>query len=313
MAFEEECAVGEFKMYTILGATGNIGSVITRILLEKGEKVRAVGRNATRLHPFVERGAEAFIGNATNAEAITDALAGVRAAFLMIPPGMTSPDYRAEQERVGDSIASAVKKSGLQYAVNLSSFGAQAVSGAGPISGLHGVEQKLNSIDKLNVLHLRAGYFLENHLANINMMQMMGMIGGALKGDLKMPQIATRDIGAFAAERLLKLDFNGKQTRELLGERDLSMNEAAGVIARALGNTDLRYMQFPYDQVEQVLLQMGTPPKTAACFIEMFRGINNGIVVSTETRNAENTTPTSIESFVKEVFVPAYQGKAVSA
>ncbi len=138
---------------------------------------------------------------------------------------------------MGDSLASAVKKSGLQYAVNLSSFGAQAASGGGPISGLHGVEQKLNSVDRLNVLHVRAGYFLENHLANINVMQMMGLMGGPLNADLRIPQIATRDIGAFAADHLLKLDFNNKNTHELLGERDLSMNEVATVIGKALGKT----------------------------------------------------------------------------
>jgi membrane peptidoglycan carboxypeptidase len=80
-----------------------------------------------------------------------------------------------------------------------------------------------------------------------------------------------------------------------------------------LNNTELRYAQFPYDQVQQVLLQMGSPAKTAAYFIEMFQGFNDGIVVATEPRTAENTTPTSIETFVKEVFVPAYQGIAVSA
>jgi hypothetical protein len=58
---------------------------------------------------------------------------------------------------------------------------------------------------------------------------------------------------------------------------------------------------------------MGTPPKTAALFIEMFQGINNGVITTTETRSPENTTPTSFETFVKEVFVPSYQGRAVSA
>jgi uncharacterized protein YbjT (DUF2867 family) len=300
-------------MYTVLGATGNIGSVITRILLEKGEKVRVVGRNAGRLQQFVHRGAEPVVGNVADEAALTQALSGARAAFLMLPPDATSPDYLADQEIMGDSIAAAVKKSTLQYAVNLSSFGAQAASGAGPISGLHGVEKKLNSIEKLNVLHLRPGYFFENHLTSINMLQMTGRMGGALKGDLKMPQIATGDIGAFAAARLLKLDFNAKHTHELLGQRDLCHNEVAAVIGNALGNTDLRYVQFPYDQVEQVLLQMGTPPKTGACFTEMFQGINDGIVVSKEIRNTENTTPTSIERFVNEIFLPAYHSKAVSA
>jgi hypothetical protein len=58
---------------------------------------------------------------------------------------------------------------------------------------------------------------------------------------------------------------------------------------------------------------MGTPAKTASCFIEMFRGINEGIVVATEPRSPGNTTPTSIETFVKEAFLPAYQGHAVGA
>jgi uncharacterized protein YbjT (DUF2867 family) len=300
-------------MYTVLGATGNIGSVITRALLEAGEKVRVVGRHEARLHPFVQRGAEPFVGDVGDAGAMTRALGGARAAFLMIPPAPKSQDYRADQERISDAVASAAKASGLQYAVNLSSFGAQASAGTGPILGLHNAEKKLNAVDKLNVLHLRAGYFFENHLSAISMIQMMGILGGALKADLKIPMIATKDIGAFAAERLLKLDFNGKQTQDLLGERDLSMNEVATVVAKALSKPDLRYAQFPYDQVEQVLVQMGTPSKTAALFIEMFRGINEGIVVADEPRSEKNTTPTSIEMFVRDVFVPAYQGMAVGA
>jgi hypothetical protein len=125
--------------------------------------------------------------------------------------------------------------------------------------------------------------------------------------------IATKDIGAYAAERLLKLDFNGKQAQELLGERDLSMNDVTAVLGRALNRTDLRYAQFPYDQVQQVLTQMGTPVKTAALFIEMFQGINDDIVVGVEPRSARNTTRTSFETFAREVFVPAYQGRAVGA
>jgi uncharacterized protein YbjT (DUF2867 family) len=300
-------------MYTVLGATGHIGSVIARKLLEKGEKVRVVGRSTARLQPLVQKGAEAFIGDVNDPEALTRAFQDVRAAFLMMPPGMSSPDYRADQERESDAISSAARNAGLHYAVNLSSFGAQAPAGTGPISGLHRSELKLNAMEKLNVLHLRPVYFFENHLAGISMIQMMGMYGGALKPDLQIPMIATRDIGAYAAERLLKLDFNGKQTQELLGERDLSMNEVAAIIGKALNRADLRYAQFPYDQVQQVLVQMGTPPKTAAYFIEMFQGINDGIVVATEPRTAENTTPTSIETFVKEVFVPAYQGVGVGA
>jgi uncharacterized protein YbjT (DUF2867 family) len=300
-------------MYVVLGATGNTGSVIANSLLFKGEKVRALGRDAARLERFVRKGAEAFAANVNDAAALTKAFTGARAAYLMLPPSMTSQDYRADQERESDAIAKAVKESGLHYAVNLSSYGAHVPEGTGPIAGLYSSEQKLNAISGLNVLHLRAGYFMENNLAAIGIIQGMGIFGHALLGELKQPMIATRDIGDYAAQRLLNLDFSGKQTRELLGERDVSMNEATSVIARGTGKPDLRYVQFPYEQVQQVLMQMGIPPKTAALFIEMYKAINAGVVAAQEPRAPENTTPTSFEKFVQDVFVPAYQGKAATA
>ena len=300
-------------MYVVLGATGNTGSVIANSLLLKGERVRVVGRDASRLERFVRKGAEAFAANVTDAAAITKAFTGARAAYLMLPPNLSSQDYRADQERESDAIAKAVKDSSLHYAVHLSSYGAQAPEGTGPIAGLHSSEQKLNAITGLNVLHLRAGYFMENNLAAIGMIQAMGIFGHALTPDLKHPMIATRDIGDYAAQRILKLDFSGKQSRELLGERDISMNEATAVIARGIGKADLRYVQFPYEQVQQVLEQMGIPPKTAGQFIEMYKAINEGVVAGREPRSAENTTATSFEKFVQDVFVPAYQGKAATA
>ena len=206
-----------------------------------------------------------------------------------------------------------MKESGLPYAVYLSSYGAQVPEGTGPVTGLHSLEQKLNAIDGLNVLHLRAAYFMENNLAAISMIQGMGIFGNALLPDVKLPMIATSDVGDYAAQRLLHLDFSGKQTRELLGERDLSMTEATAVIGRGIGKPDLRYEQFPYDQVQQVLTQMGVPPKGAALYIEMYKAINVGILAPLEPRSTENTTPTSFERFVQDVFAAEYRANAPSA
>lgn len=300
-------------MYTVLGARGNIGSVITKMLLEKGEKIRVFGRHAGRLQAFVQKGAEAVVGDVGDSAALTKAFTGARAAFLMVPPGLKSPDYRADQERASEAISTAAKKAGLQYAVSLSSVGANAPARTGPILGLHHLEKKLNAVERLNVLHLRPAYFFENLLPGISMIQMMGIFGGPLKRDLKIPMIATRDIAAYAAERLLKLDFSGKQTQDLLGERNLSMGEVVAIMVKALGKPDLRYVQFPYDEVEKVLIQSGTPPKTATLFTEMFRAFNEGVVKPTEARSAKNTTTTSIESFVREKFVPTYQAMVVGA
>jgi uncharacterized protein YbjT (DUF2867 family) len=149
---------------------------------------------------------------------------------------------------------------------------------------LHSSEQKLNAINGLNVLHLRGAYFMENNLAAIDMIRGMGLFGHAFLPDLKLPMIATRDVGDYAARRLLDLDFSGEETRELLGERDLSMTEVTAAIAQGIGKPDLRYEQFSYDQVRQVLVQAGWSPKKAAVYIEMFEAINGGVLAAQEPR-----------------------------
>src|ERR1700686_1040138 len=169
------------EMYVILGATGHTGSIVANFMLSKGQKVRVIGRDPGRLRRFVDKGAEAFTADMSEATALTKAFSGARAAYLLLPPAK-SPQ---EQERDRDAIAKAVKESGLRYAVHLSSYGAQVAEGAGPVSGLHSSEQKLNAIEGLNVLHLRAAYFMENNLAAIGMINGLGLVGNALRPALR--------------------------------------------------------------------------------------------------------------------------------
>jgi uncharacterized protein YbjT (DUF2867 family) len=184
---------------------------------------------------------------------------------------------------------------------------------AGPISGLHHFERKLNRIAGLNLLHLRPAYFMENLLALIPAIKQFGAVANAFRGDLSMAMIATRDIGVRAAEELLRLGFAGKSTRELLGPRNLTFNEVARILGRAIGNPALAYMQLPYEQVEQAAIRMGMSPATAKMLTEMTRGFNDGYIRPQERRSPENTTLTTIEDWAAEVFAPAYGSKAMSA
>jgi uncharacterized protein YbjT (DUF2867 family) len=120
-------------IYVILGASGNTGSIIADYLLLKGRKVRVVGRGAARLQRFVEKGAEAYIADWSDAAALTKAFNGAHAAYLMLPPAKS----RENQEQESTAIAQAVKESGVRYAVHLSSYGAQVPEGTGPVAELH--------------------------------------------------------------------------------------------------------------------------------------------------------------------------------
>jgi uncharacterized protein YbjT (DUF2867 family) len=300
-------------MYVITGATGHTGTTITEKLLAKGEKVRVIGRDAKRLERFTQKGAEPFVADATDAAALTKAFSGAKAVYAIIPPNITAPDVRAHQEQVSDGLAAAIAKNGVRYTVVLSSFGADKADKTGPVLALHSLEQKLNAIAGLNALYLRAGYFMENLLGQVGVIQSFGMIAGPVLPDVRLPLIATRDIGAAAADALLKLDFQGKSPRELQGPRDVTYNEVAKIVGAAIGKPDLKYMQMPAAQLKPALVQMGMSANMVDLLLEMCDSLNSGYMKMLEPRSSANSTPTTLETFAAEVFVPAYGGKAAGS
>lgn len=298
-------------MYVILGASGNTGHVVAQHLLSKGNKVRVVGRNADHLQFLAAEGAEKFVADVTDPQALAQAFHQADSAYVLIPPDPTSTDFRAYQTRVSDAITKALQDSGVKNVVALSSLGADQPSGTGPIAGLHDFEQKLNQL-KANALHLRAGYFMENTLPQAAAIRMTGSALGPIRPDLKLPMIATCDIGKAAAEALLRLEFRGKQVQELHGQRDLNYIEAAAVIGQAIGKPDLKYLQAPNDQIRAAMVKMKMSDNLAGLILEMAQALNLGHVRALEPRTAGNTTATTFENFVATFFVPAYQQQAAA-
>jgi uncharacterized protein YbjT (DUF2867 family) len=300
-------------MYVITGATGHTGSTVAEKLLASGAKVRALGRDAKKLERFAQKGAEAVVCDMTDAAAVEKAFAGARAAHVLIPPNMAAPDLRAYQERVTDNMAAAIRKHGVAYATVVSSTGADKTYGTGPVLGLHSLEKKLEAIDGLNVLSLRCGHFMENLLVHVGIIQSFGFMAGALRPDLPLPMIATRDIAGVSAEALGKLDFKGFQTRELLGPRHVSFEEAARIIGAAIGKPDLSYKQLPAIVLKPAMMKMGLSSSMADSMLEMSESLNTGHMKAQEPRSAGNSTSTTLESFAAEVFAPAYRARAAGA
>lgn len=285
-------------MYVITGATGNTGKVISENLLSEGRKVRAIARDRKRLQALAEKGAEPFAASLTDNSAMQRAFSGARAAYLMVPTDISTPDVRSHQQEVGGTYVEAVQKGGIAYLVNLSSIGAHEPEGVGPISGLHHVEQQLNRLEHVHIVHLRPGFFMENFLSLIDLIKSRNIIGTAIRPDVRLPMIATRDIAGFAAQRLLNLDFSGHATRELLGPGDFTMQEATRIIGKAIGKDDLAYVQFSYEEEERSMIAMGFSQDMARSLNEMHKSFNEGLRAQ-EKRTADNTTQTSFEEFAQ--------------
>lgn len=285
-------------MYVIAGATGNTGKPIAEALLKAGKQVRIISREKDKAAALVALGAELIEGSSTDRATLTQAFTGANAAYVLVPPAYQSPDFRAFQAEATENIAAAIEASGIKNVVTLSSIGAHMTSGAGVVQGLHHMEQRLNKIEGVNILHLRPSYFLENTLGQVGAVKMMGAMASPLRGDLKMPMISTSDIAAYAAKRLLALDFSGKGHQDLLGARDMSYDELAPIYGAAIGKPDLKYMQIPNEAFKDIMInQWHTSQSLADNMCEFLDACNAGQAGSAAVRDAESTTPTSVEQF----------------
>jgi uncharacterized protein YbjT (DUF2867 family) len=293
-------------MIVVTAATGQIGNALVEELLNRKQKVRALARDEKKLAPLAAKGAETRAVDLTDAAAVAESFRGASSAFLLIPPRYNAPEFRHYYNQVSGVYASAVRAAGVKRVVNLSSLGAHLPDGTGPIKGLYDHERRLDGLADVHRLHLRPAYFMENAYFGLGLIKNQGIYGSPVAPGIRFPMIATRDIARRAAQALTEANFSGRSVLELHGERDLSLAEVTRALGAAIGKPDLPYVQFPYQDAFNAMVNMGLSPDVAALFNEMYKAFNEGTLKPTQARSAATTTPTSIEEFAKG-FAAAYK------
>src|SRR5919197_1734211 len=225
-------------MIAVMGASGNVGGKAADRLLSEGERVRVFGRSAERLEPLGLRGAEVVVGDAINPVDLQMLFKDVSGALVVLPDNAADPNYSANRTEMSRAISQALREQRVSHVVLASSVGAEHDRGVGQVGGLHELEQLLFGLEEANVLSLRAAWHMENLLAAVPMVKEERVNGSAIKGDLKIPMIATVDIAERAATRLLDRDFGGKAVETVLGPKDVSLEEATRVLGAVLGIPD---------------------------------------------------------------------------
>lgn len=292
-------------MITVMGATGQVGSKVTRLLLDRGHEVRALGRSPDKLADLAAAGAEVRTGDAVDPTWLAEAFRGSDAVLAMLPFNPSTADHLVEQAVLGGAIVAALRAATVDYVVNLSSLGAEQPTGHGLIASLHEQEQRLQTLTGTNVLSLRPASYFENFHAAVEVIREHGVNVDSVDADLPLPMIATRDVAQVAADALVARDWTGFVVRELLGQRDLSHTEVTAILGARIGQPDLRYVQLPYDEMAATLEGAGLSASYARGYVDMTRAFNEGRVVSGGGRTQENTTPTRFEEFAATLALPA--------
>jgi uncharacterized protein YbjT (DUF2867 family) len=261
-------------MYVVAGVTGRVGSVVAAKLLAAGAKTRVLVRDAEKGKSWSARGAEVAVGTLGDAKFLAGALKGAKGFFTLLPPDMSPPDIFANQKRRADAIAAAVAAAKTPHVVILSSVGADLEKGTGPIRGLHYLETVLRETGT-KLTAIRAAYFQENVGMSLEPATKMGIVPSFPPADAPMPMIATKDIGALAAECLLSPAATSEAV-DLLGPA-YTMRQVAEKLGRALGK-ELKVVEIPQAGWPDAMKQAGMPDHVAGPYLEMYGGFLSGAI-----------------------------------
>ena len=296
-------------MYVRRGSNGNISSKVATLLLAHGAAVRVVGRSEKSLAALEAAGADIATGDIADADFVAKAFDGATAVYTMMPTEYSAPDLAAAQDRLGEAITRAIDTAGVNYVVNLSSIGAHLSSGTGPIAGLYRQEQRLNALAGVDVLHVRPGYFFENHLLAIQMIPALGVYTDMTAPDAPLPMIATADIARVVARELRNPSGNGKRVLHLRAPHLYTMRQSAAVLGTAIDKPDLAYVQADPQQGKAALMQHGLSPNAAALMEEMSAAFSTRRLEGEYDTGPTEITATTLEHFAAATFRPAYEGR----
>jgi NAD(P)H dehydrogenase (quinone) len=258
-------------MIAVAGVSGHTGHVVADTLLKLGAPVRVIVRDERKGAEWKTRGAEVAIASLGDATALTRALSGATAAYLLIPPIYDAADLLGAQAVTRDAIIRAITESRVGHVVFLSSIGAHESSGTGPVRTLHHAEQALRKLST-PVTILRAPYFLENWAAVLPVVAAQNVLPSFLPLDKALEMAATADIGEYAAGLLAAPPPAALRIVEFGGPRKLSPRDVASDVSTLTGR-QITPVHAPLDQVVPTFTRAGISVNAAHLFEEMYSAL----------------------------------------
>ncbi|MDI3424097.1 NmrA family NAD(P)-binding protein [Streptomyces luteolus] len=269
-------------MFVILGANGQTGGAVARVLLQQDLPVRVVLRPGRDGREWASRGAEVAHADVHDAAALSDAFTGAQAAYVLNPPDYGSEDMLVSARSIAESYRTALDATGTR-AVALSSIGAQHPEGTGNIVTTHILEQVLHTV---GASFVRPGNFMPNWLPSLPAMRTGVLPSFFSPLDKPVPHAAVEDIARTVVRELQRPD---SRTVELAAATDCSPNDVASAFSAGLGQP-VTAQVIERDDWRQALSQWGLPEAALASWVELWEGFNTGYISFEGTPERGETT-----------------------
>jgi hypothetical protein len=224
---------------------------------------------------IVRRVARSLGVGLSDRNALNRTFAGADSAYVMIPFDVQVPDLHRFEREVGNRLVEAISTSGVSRAVLLSGLNAHLKMRTS--LGATGMEDRLDALGLNELVHLRAGFFVENFMNGMGFIaqSVSGVFATPFGGDLLIPLIAARDIGERVADLLTAEDWPRDRVIEPHGGGRYTLSEGNRDPQQG-HRPDVACQIVPYGDARASMIESGISTNFADALIETAMSFNNG-------------------------------------
>jgi uncharacterized protein YbjT (DUF2867 family) len=267
----------------VAGATGNAGGAVGRALVNAGEEVRAIVRDADRTP--LPPGFDAVAGDLNKPHTLVPHLDGVTAAFLL-------SGYEGLEETLAN-----MRRAGVERVVLLSSSAAPDGDLTNAVARYHILSERAVRESGLAWTFLQPSTFMTNTFQWLPQLRQGDVIRAPFP-DVRVATIDPDDVGAVAAAALTSNAHEGRAYR-LSGPESLLPAERVAILADVLR----RELRFEGQSNEEARAEMSEamPPEYVDAFFRFFADgdLDESPVLPT-VQDVTGRPPRSFEEWARE-------------
>ena len=246
-------------MILVIGATGNIGSEVTRQLVSKGADVRALARDTAKARAALGPKVQVMEGDLSRPETVAAAMTGAEKLFLVTP-------LHLEQIAMKSVAIQAAKKAGVKQIVMSTGIGAGPDAGV-EIGRWHGKNQEEVKATGIAYTFLQPTFFMQNMLMFADSIRTQGAFYLPL-GNSKVSWVDARDIAQVGVAALTEVGHENKEY-PITGGEAIGCIEMAQTLSEVLGKT-VNYVDIPLAAAREGMTDAGMPGKLADMMNELY-------------------------------------------
>jgi uncharacterized protein YbjT (DUF2867 family) len=274
--------------YLITGATGDVGSRVVDLLIQKGIRPRVFVRDAMKAQSRFGDSVDVRIGDLANEASLRWAMDGMDSLFLL-NSGPRIPELDA-------LAASAAKAAGITHIVKLSSID---VEQSLAIGAWHERGEAAIRDSGIPFTFVRPGGFMSNLFAWAPSIKREGLIRSCT-GEGRRAFIHSADIAAVVAHALMTRSHLG-ESLSITGPEALTFAEIAEKIGAAIGKT-VRFESISDEEAARRFAEHGESADVTEAHSALWRAIREGrlAMVTGEVERILRRKPITLDEWAVE-------------